>query len=106
MSSKRDQSKDLKNALSQTLIALVANGITDAKELRRKALETMALRAMTSPLLRSEREQIADAVLAAAANAEAARGLVLSVRGSSITVGRRETELSLTYEKPPDHPQF
>ena len=44
MSSERDQSEDLKNALSQTLIALVANGITDAKELRRKALETMALR--------------------------------------------------------------
>ena len=61
---------------------------------------------MISPLLRSEREQIADAVLAAAANAEAARGLVLSVRGSSITVSRRETELSLTYEKPPDHPNL
>ena len=44
MSSDRDQSKELQIVLSQTLVALAANGITDPRELRRKALETMALR--------------------------------------------------------------
>ena len=44
MSSDRDQSQELKIVLSQTLVALAANGITDPQELRRKALETMALR--------------------------------------------------------------
>ena len=39
----RHQSKELRILLSQTLVALAANGITDAQELRRKALETMAL---------------------------------------------------------------
>jgi hypothetical protein len=39
----RDQSKELRIALSQTLIELAATGITDPQELRRKALESMAL---------------------------------------------------------------
>jgi hypothetical protein len=43
MSSDRDQS-ELKILLSQTLVALAANDMTDPKERRRKALETMALR--------------------------------------------------------------
>ena len=43
MSSDRDQSKELKIALTQTLVALAATGITDPQELRRRALETMAL---------------------------------------------------------------
>ena len=37
------QSKEMKIVLSQTLVALAANGITDPQELRRKVLETMAL---------------------------------------------------------------
>jgi hypothetical protein len=44
MSSDRDQSKELKIVLSQTLVALAANGITEPQELRRKSLETMTLR--------------------------------------------------------------
>lgn len=43
MAPDRDLSKELKIALSQTLIALAAEGITDPQELRRKALESMAL---------------------------------------------------------------
>ena len=43
MSSDRDQSKELKILLTQTLVALAATGITDPQELRRRALETMAL---------------------------------------------------------------
>jgi hypothetical protein len=38
-----DQAKELKVALSQTLIALAADGITESQERRRKALENMAL---------------------------------------------------------------
>jgi hypothetical protein len=38
-----DHAKELKVALSQTLIALAADGITEPQELRRKALENMAL---------------------------------------------------------------
>lgn len=38
-----DQAKELKITLSQTLIALVAEGITDPQELQRKALESMVL---------------------------------------------------------------
>jgi hypothetical protein len=38
-----DQAKELKITLSQTLIALAAEGITDPQELRRRALENMAL---------------------------------------------------------------
>jgi hypothetical protein len=38
-----DQAKELKIALGRTLIALAAEGITDPGELRRKALENMAL---------------------------------------------------------------
>ena len=38
-----DQAKELKVALSQTLIALAADGITEPQERRRKALENMAL---------------------------------------------------------------
>jgi hypothetical protein len=33
----------MKIVLSQTLVALAANGIADAQELRRKAIETMAI---------------------------------------------------------------
>ena len=43
MHSDNDQTKGLKIALNHTLVALVADGITDPLELRRKALETMAL---------------------------------------------------------------
>ena len=43
MSSDRDESKELKILLTQTLIALAATGITDPQELRHRALETMAL---------------------------------------------------------------
>ena len=39
-----DQSQELKITLSQTLIALAADGVTDPRELRRKALESMVLR--------------------------------------------------------------
>jgi hypothetical protein len=35
--------QELSIALSQTLVRLVADGITDAEELRRKALENMVL---------------------------------------------------------------
>ena len=38
-----DQSKEVRIALSQKLIELAAGGITDRQELRRKALEGMAL---------------------------------------------------------------
>jgi hypothetical protein len=38
-----DAVKEQSIALSQTLVALVADGITDPQELRRKALEVMAL---------------------------------------------------------------
>jgi hypothetical protein len=38
-----DAVKEHSIALSQTLVALVADGITDPRELRRKALEVMAL---------------------------------------------------------------
>jgi hypothetical protein len=38
-----DHAKELKIALSRTLIALAAEGITDPQELRRRALENMAL---------------------------------------------------------------
>jgi hypothetical protein len=38
-----DQVKELQITLSQTLIALVAEGITDPQELQRKALESMVL---------------------------------------------------------------
>jgi hypothetical protein len=38
-----DAVKEQSIALSQTLVALVADGITDPRELRRKALEVMAL---------------------------------------------------------------
>jgi hypothetical protein len=38
-----DQAKELKITLSQTLIALAAEGITDPQQLRRRALEKMAL---------------------------------------------------------------
>ena len=38
-----DHAKELKVALSQTLIALAADGITESQELHRKALENMAL---------------------------------------------------------------
>ena len=44
MAPESDQSRELKIALSQTLIALAADGVTDPRELRRKALESMVLR--------------------------------------------------------------
>ena len=44
MPTENEQSLELKIALSQTLIALAADGVTDPRELRRKALESMVLR--------------------------------------------------------------
>jgi hypothetical protein len=38
-----DDSQELKITLGRTLVRLVAEGITDPKDLRRKALENMAL---------------------------------------------------------------
>ena len=38
-----DEAKETKIRLSRTLVALAADGITDAKELRSKALENMVL---------------------------------------------------------------
>ena len=38
-----EQGKELSTRLTQALMALVAAGVTDPKELRRKALEAMAL---------------------------------------------------------------
>ena len=61
---------------------------------------------MTTPINHREREQIAAAVLNAAAKAEDARGLVMRVRGTSITVTRRHTDFSVTYEKRPSNPQL
>lgn len=37
------QTQEMMVTLSRTLVALAADGITDAKELRRKAVENMAL---------------------------------------------------------------
>ena len=42
VSSDNAQAEELKIQLSRTLISLVSDGITDPKELRRKALENMA----------------------------------------------------------------
>ena len=42
VSSDTEQAEELKIQLSQTLVSLVSDGITDPKELRRKALENMA----------------------------------------------------------------
>jgi hypothetical protein len=53
-----------------------------------------------------EREQVAAAALAAAAKAEGARGLIMRVRGTSITVTRRHTDFSVTYQKRPSNPQL
>jgi hypothetical protein len=39
-----DDAKELRSALSPTLLGLVAEGVTDPNDLRRKALENMALR--------------------------------------------------------------
>ena len=39
-----DQSVELQIRLNRTLVALAADGVTDPAELRRKAMETMALR--------------------------------------------------------------
>jgi hypothetical protein len=61
---------------------------------------------MSIALNHVEREQIAAAVLAASAKAEAARGLIMRVRGTSITVTRRHTDLSVTYEKRPNNPRL
>ena len=38
-----DQSVELQIRLNRTLVALAADGVTDPAELRRKAMETMAL---------------------------------------------------------------
>jgi hypothetical protein len=61
---------------------------------------------MTIVLNQREREQIATSILAAAAKAESARGLIMSVQGVSITVTRRHTNFSVTYEKRPSNPQL
>lgn len=58
---------------------------------------------MTTVLNQREREHIAGAVRAAAAKAEGARGLMMSVRGTSITVTKRYTNFSVTYEKRPSN---
>lgn len=42
VSSDTTQAEELKIQLSQTLVSLVSDGITDPKELRRRALENMA----------------------------------------------------------------
>ena len=39
-----DAAKELRIALSRTLVALAADGVTEFQELRRRALETLALR--------------------------------------------------------------
>jgi len=44
MWSDKDQSQELNIVLSQTLVALAADGITDPQELRRKAPEKMGLK--------------------------------------------------------------
>jgi hypothetical protein len=44
MPPENELSMELKIALSQTLIALAADGVTDPRELRRRALESMVLR--------------------------------------------------------------
>jgi hypothetical protein len=44
MPPENEQSRELKIALSQTLIGLAADGVTHPHELRRKALESMVLR--------------------------------------------------------------
>ena len=61
---------------------------------------------MSITLKHVEREQIAAAVLAASAKAESARGLIMRVRGTSITVTRPHTDLSVTYEKRPHNPRL
>ena len=42
VSSDNRQAQELKIQLSQTLVSLVSDGVTDPQELRRKALESMA----------------------------------------------------------------
>ncbi len=42
VTSDNTQADELKIQLSQTLVALASDGITDPRELRRKALESMA----------------------------------------------------------------
>ena len=42
VTSDNSQAEELKIQLSQTLVALASDGITDPRELRRKALENMA----------------------------------------------------------------
>ena len=42
VTSDNSQAEELKIQLSQTLVALASDGITDQRELRRKALENMA----------------------------------------------------------------
>ena len=61
---------------------------------------------MTTVLNQREREHIAGAVRAAAAKAEGARGLMMSVRGTSITVTKQYTNFSVTYEKRPSNPKL
>ena len=53
-----------------------------------------------------EREQVAAAVLTAAAKAESARGLMMRVRGTSITVTGQHTDFSVTFEKRPGNPRI
>ena len=42
VSSDNRQAEELKIQLSQTLVSLVSDGVTDPRELRRRALESMA----------------------------------------------------------------
>ena len=61
---------------------------------------------MTTPINHREREQVADAVRNAAAKAEGARGLVMRICGSCITVTRQHPDFSVTYEKRPSNPHL
>jgi hypothetical protein len=52
-----------------------------------------------------EQEQFR-AVLDAIAADEAARDLIVEVRGHSVTVSKQDTDFSVTYEKRPDNPHL
>ena len=106
MSSDRDQSHELKIVLSQTLVALAANRTTDPQVLSPQGARDNGAQAVTTSPNHRDRQQIAAAVRAAAAKAEGARGLIMKIRGTSITVTRRHTDFSATYEKRPGNPQL
>jgi hypothetical protein len=106
VSSDRHQSHELKIVLSQTLVALAANRIIASQGLLPQGARDNGARAVTTSPNHRERQQIAAAVRVAAAKAESARGLIMKIRGTSITVTRRHTDFSATYEKRPGNPQL